>query len=162
MKKALLGMVAIAGVSYGAYRWRSEPAPAAKHRDDLVTDRLWIDHMPRGERDMFNILALLDDDAVGVFQKMSAWVGEYEGFRFEANEGELRVVYPQSGKRETVRVRARTCNENGMDFCLEISGASRGVKKYYSREGWEIGAAHDLETVKQRVEALRTQITPAR
>ena len=34
-----------------------------------------------------------------------------------------------------------------MDFCLELEGSSRGVKKYYSREGWEIGNVRDIDTL---------------
>ena len=35
-----------------------------------------------------------------------------------------------------------------MDFCLELEGSSRGVKKYYSREGWEIGTVRDITDVE--------------
>jgi len=43
-----------------------------------------------------------------------------------------------AGDRETVRAQASRCNEAGLDFCLQLDGGSRGAKKYYSREGWEI------------------------
>ena len=41
---------------------------------------------------------------------------------------------------------------------VEIEGASRGVKKYYSREGWEINDGGDLDAVTHQIDALRTRL----
>jgi hypothetical protein len=38
-----------------------------------------------------------------------------------------------------------------MDYCLEIEGASRGVKRYYSREGWEVGSVRDIDAVTRKL-----------
>jgi len=151
MKKALLATVVIAGAGYGVYRWRSEPAPVAKHNADLVTDRLWVDHIPRNERDVIQIFAAITEEPIGIFQATSVWKGEFELFRYEAHGGELRLVYPQSGTKEKVTARATECDRNGMDFCLELEGSSHGVKKYYSREGWEIGSAADLKKLTAKI-----------
>ena len=47
-----------------------------------------------------------------------------------------------------------------MDYCLELTGASRGVKRYRSKEGWEIGAAtrpEQLSTGSRQSSAPRTR-----
>jgi len=154
---AVLGSVAVASV--WSSRHTSEPAETTNR---LLADRLWLDHVPRSEKDTVQVFAVLSEHSMGVFQATSQWRGSYEAFRYEANGSDLRVVYPQTGDREAVRAQARRCTEQQMDFCLEIGGASRGVKKYYSLEGWEIGAAHDLDAVRQRIEALRVQLASAR
>jgi hypothetical protein len=157
MKKLLL--LVILGSVVAASIWSSKRAGTpvvVAHQ--LLADRIWIDHLPRSDRDTINVFAMLSEQAVGVFQATSQWRGGFEAFRYEANSGEIRLVYPQTGDREAVRAKARRCKEHKMDFCLEIDGASRGVKKYYSQEGWEIGETHDLEAVKRRVEALRAQL----
>ena len=41
---------------------------------------------------------------------------------------------------------------------LEIKGASRGPKKYYSRKGWEIDAASSAEDVALRGKAIVKQL----
>ena len=90
---------------------------------------------------------------MGVFQAASRWKGEFELFRYEKHGDELRVVFPQTGTRDRVKARATECNRGGMDYCLELEGSSRGVKKYYSREGWDIGNVRDVERLtKQLVE----------
>ncbi len=154
MKKLILLVVLGSVVTASIWSSRRTAAPA----EAVLADRIWIDHVPRGEKDTINVFAVISEHAVGVFQATSQWRGRFEAFRYEANGGELRLLYPQTGEREAVRTKARRCKEQQMDFCLEIDGASRGVKKYYSREGWEIGQARDLEAVKQRVEALRVQL----
>src|SRR5690349_15416482 len=111
-------LIVLAALSVAAvFAWPSH------HEKSILKDRLWIDHMPRGERDTIDVFAVITRQPIGTFQKTSAWQGSYETFK----------------------VVARTCNERGMDFCLEISGASRGAKKYYSREGWEIGDTNEIE-----------------
>ncbi len=149
MKKALLAVVAVAGAGYGVMRWQGTPtpAPAPQQHDDLITDRLWIDHIPRNDRDTVQIFAALTEEPVGIFQAASQWKGEFELFRYEQHGGELRMLFPQTGTRDRVKAKATECNRGGMDYCLELEGSSRGVKRYYSREGWEIGSRHDIDAL---------------
>jgi hypothetical protein len=130
----------------------------SEQRFEGVTDRIWLDHIPRSERDTIQVFAAVSDHAVGVFQAMSQWRGEYEAFRYEASGGEMRLVFPQTGNRETVRVKAWRCDEGGMDFCLELDGASRGAKHYYSRKGWGIDSARNLDAIAHRIDAVRAQL----
>ena len=156
MKKlVLLVVLGAAAASIWSWNRTAEPLDSANR---LFADRIWIDHLPRNERDTINIFAAISEHSIGVFQATSAWRGSFEAFRYEANDGELRLLYPQTGDRERARAKARRCNEGGMDFCLEMEGASRGVKKYYSREGWEIDGARNLDAVNQRIEAVRAQL----
>ena len=155
MKKVLLVIVAVV-VGVSLWSWRRGAAPDSDK--NLITDRIWIDHIPRGERDTIQVFAAVSEHSVGVFQATSQWRGAFEAFRYETSGGEMRLLFPQTGDRETVRAKARRCNEGGMDFCLELDGASRGVKRYYSREGWEIGGARDLDAIEHQIDAVRAQL----
>jgi hypothetical protein len=157
MKKPVLLVIMVSVAALSVWTWKRGGEPVAP-TNRLLTDRIWIDHVPRNDKDTINVFAAISEHAVGVFQATSQWRGNFEVFRFEANGPELRLLYPQTGDREAVRTKAKRCNEQRMDFCLEIDGASRGVKKYYSREGWEIDGGRDLDAVKRRVEVLRAQL----
>src|SRR4051812_16892353 len=109
---AVLSLVAVVG-------WRSHDS-GSQPQGSIMKDRIWVDHMPRGERDMIDVFAVLSRQPVGLFQKASAWKGAFELFRYEATGEEMRLVFPQSGDKEKAHVVARTCKEHGMDFCLEI------------------------------------------
>jgi hypothetical protein len=132
---AVLSVAAVVG-------WRAHDSAPQR---SILKDRIWIDHIPRGERDMIDVFAVISRQPVGVFQKASAWQGAFEMFRYEASGDEMRLVFPQTGDREQLTIKARTCKDKGMDFCLDVTGSSRGVHHYYSREGWEIGSASDLQ-----------------
>ena len=158
MKKAVLLVIAVVVAVVSLWSWKHAARPGENR---LVADRIWIDHIPRSERDTIRVFAMVSEHSIGVFQATSQWRGAYEAFRYEAGGGELRLVFPQTGDRETVRAKARRCDEGGMDFCLELDGASRGVKRYYSREGWEIRGARDLDAIERQVDALRRQLVNA-
>jgi hypothetical protein len=128
--------------------------PAASDGGGLVLDRVWIDHMPKHDRDQVSVFAAITQEPIGVFQTASAWKGHFELFRYEAHGDEIRIVYPQDNDRERVKARARACGEDGFDYCLELKGASRGVKRYYSRKGWEIDGAARPDEIRARAEAL--------
>lgn len=153
MKKAILvlGVVVVAVIS--VWKLRSTDAVVQpKTDDDLVLDRIWIDHLPRNDKDVFQVFLAITEQPFGVFQASSQWKGAYEIFRYEAHGDELRIIYPQTNDREKVKAKARRCSENKMDYCLEIEGSSRGVKKYYSQKGWEIDG--ELAAARDQVDAL--------
>ena len=159
MKKALLVVALVSTASYATYTWtRSAPEPA---KADKITalDRIWVDHLPKTESDTINIFAAITEDPMGIFQATSVWKGQYEMFVYEAHGDTIRATYPHDRSREELKVNARSCNEvRDMDYCLEIKGASRGVKKYYSRKGWEIDAASSPDEVALRGKAIVKQL----
>ncbi len=144
-KKAFVVAMALAAGGYATYRWTADDArPAPTHASDsLLQDRLWIDHIPRNDRDPVEIFVALKQDAIGGFHRGSQWTGQYEMFRYEKTGGEIRAVFPQSGSRESIKVKVTECDGDWMDYCLELSGNSRGARRYYSREDWVIGSIPD-------------------
>jgi hypothetical protein len=152
MRRTLIVCVALAAGSYGAYRWTREPV---SHVDDggavLVKDRIWVDHIPRSDTDTMQLFVVLNQrprqPAMGLFEAISAWEGAFQAFRYQLHGNQLRVEFPQRRDRETITVHAARCSENGMDFCLTVDGSSRGVKRYYSRKGWEVRELADVTRV---------------
>jgi hypothetical protein len=155
-KRPWVLVVMISLVAAAAWTWWER---GSRDRDERVSvaNRVWIERMPANDRDAIDTLLLIDDDdadlAVGLFQRSSVWQGSFEIFTFEREGDQLDLHFPQTGQDETVRARARRCNERGMDYCLELTGASRGVTRYVSKKGWEIGE-HDLRAARAHADAL--------
>ncbi len=149
MKKPLLilGLVVV-GVLVLAI-WTTGP-----RGDVSVFDRIWIDQLPSNPKDTGNAFVAVTKQPMGVFQSASQYKGSYEVFTYKASGDELQVVYSQTDEKEKVTVRAWRCKERDMDYCLELSGATRGVKRYRSRRGWEIDKSTQLEQVLSRVESI--------
>lgn len=148
--KKLLVLAAISAMGYGAYHVYQGRAEPAKD-NELVRDRVWIDHMPRNEREPIQTLVILKKQAGGVFNTASRWAGKYEVFRYEMQGGRIRMMFPQTGDRDDVRATASKCDERGMDYCLTLDGNSRGAHKYYSREGWDV---RSLDDARAKIETL--------
>jgi hypothetical protein len=159
MKKALLVVALVSTASYATYQWtRSATEPKAADKITAL-DRIWVDHLPKTESDTINIFAAITEDPMGIFQATSVWKGQYEMFVYEAHGDTIRATYPHDRSREDLKVKATECNEvRDMDYCLEIKGASRGVKKYYSRKGWEIDSASSPDDVALRGKAIVKQL----
>lgn len=155
MKKALVLTAALVAATYGTVSWiKGGDAPAVnKPAEVSVLDRVWIDHIPRNDRDIINVFVAITEEPFGVFQAGSQWTGKFELFRYEVAGGQLRIHYPQTGEHDKVSTSARKCDVRGFDYCLDLGGASRGVKNYFSMEGWEIDA-RDPAAVRARVDQL--------
>jgi hypothetical protein len=156
-KQALLGLVLASLAVAGIWKLRGGETETTTKR--MVLDRIWVDHMPKHDRDIFHIFLAITEQPFGIFQSTSQWKGEFELFTYEAHGDEIRIVYGQTGEKEKVKAHARECDEKGFDYCLELKGNSRGVKKYYSLEGWEIDTAN-LDEVRARARELIRQANP--
>jgi hypothetical protein len=159
MKNALLVTALLATVGYGGWRLthRGE-APVVTDDSKLTLDRIWVDHLPRTDKDTFQIFAAISEEEFGVFQQTSSWKGNFELFTFKFAGDKIKATFPQDGDREEIKVKATPCNEGQMDYCLEIAGSKRGVKKYYSRKGWEIDGVHSAKALEERTESIATEL----
>ena len=136
MKKLALAVVL---TLVGAVAWRvhTRDAPDAK----LLFGRFWIDHEPRDEKETFQALFVDGEHPFGHFAARTVWTGQWEGFHYHVlprQEGAIDLLFGATRERQRARYVARRCHENGFDFCLELSGSSRGVKRYYSKKEWQV------------------------
>jgi hypothetical protein len=152
-KKPLLLLAVAVVAALALARWWTHGSDDAAD-PTLVFDRIWLDELPRKPQQTFNTFVAATEEPIGLFHTGSQLKGTYEIFSYKASGDRLRVVYPQSNESETVKVRAWACRERGMDYCLELTGASRGVKRYRSKEGWEIRAATRPEQLLDRVASI--------
>jgi hypothetical protein len=158
MRNFLIVAAALGAGGIGVMRWMGSDAKSTvtfEHDSKLVMNRLWCDHMPKNERDKMNVFVALTprprQPPVGIFEEVSMWEGHFEAFVHETKDEEMRAVFPQSGDKETLTVKASRCTVSGMDYCLEITGNKRGVKQYYSKKGWEVRSADQAEQLAAKL-----------
>jgi hypothetical protein len=151
----LLVVAGVAALGVGAWRVKAHyDANDGGGGNKLLVDRIWIDHMPRHDRDLFNVFAIISEHKVGFFEQRSAWTGTFEAFKYSRGGGKLDAVFPQTGSKEQYTVKARSCDKDGMDYCLDIDGGKHGVKHYYSKKKWVI---RDLAGEQQLVQQLAAE-----
>jgi hypothetical protein len=153
--RKLVWIIVLVVVAYFAWRWwrgRGGEEVALDRGESIIFNRVWVDHLPKQETESIQIFAMVKDESLGIFDNRSMWRGAWELFRYEPRgDGQLELLFPQSRAKQRVSYRAWKCNEKkDFDFCLELN-AKKGVTKYYSQRGWEIGALDGARSVGQRL-----------
>ena len=146
MKRFVLFALA---VLVAALVWRGfGPNASDDSRGKLAFDRLWIDHVPRNEKDAVQVFVAITKQPIGIFEAASRWRGRFEAFQYKRGDrGIVELLYPQTGDRERVTVRARECDRGEFEYCLEIEGASRGVRSYVSKKQWVIRSTDEAKAL---------------
>lgn len=149
MKKLALVVVllVVGGVAWRVHR---HDAPDAA----LLFHRFWIDHEPRDDQEKFSAMYVDGKHPFGDFAVRTVWTAQLEFFHYHLlprQPGVIDLLFGATRERQRVRYVARPCAENGFDFCLELSGSSRGVARYYSKKQWQ---APDEAAVERIVHGL--------
>ena len=127
---------------YWSDRNQSQPEEESLSASDLspLSDRIWIDHMPKTERDQVDLFVILEEPTIGAFSKSSAYAGDWASFEWEYEKG-LRIEMLQSQTKHKIKakvMKGEACAP--FDYCLRLKGAPRGSKRYGSMEDWVIGS----------------------
>lgn len=101
---------------------------------DLVFDRTWLTPIPEDERDFFHVMIVARAQKLGVFYKSSQFRLEEELFEFDHDAKTLKIRFPQSGKRATVRYAVKACDAlPPFELCLDLNrNPWGGPKRYYA------------------------------
>ena len=149
-KNAVVAVALAAGLALGGYA-----ALRSKHEGGkLLVNRVWIDRLPEHDTDHFELLVLVDDEPLGLFRKASQYEGTYAIFRYELRgDDKVQLLFPQDKSKHEVKYDARACDVKDFDYCLDLTGAPRGAKRYVSRKEWELGDARDVGEIQAAVAA---------
>jgi hypothetical protein len=150
--KKLLASAGAVGLMFGGWK--------LAHRDHMdnaklqVTDRLWIDHMPKHDRDLLHLFVAIThnehEENIGFLRFGSRWHAEVNGFRFEKKGNDLAIEFPQNSWRATWHTKVSRCSVGQFTLCLEIT-APRGTFHYFSRDDWEIGNADAGRVLAEKI-----------
>jgi hypothetical protein len=115
----------------------STEAPASrvvpsKEAKTLLIDRNWIDRMPETDRDKLYVYRFVPSMGGGVYQDRTIFKGTFELFMFEATDGEIRFVLPETKEKVTSKfVIEKVDGPAPFDLKLTIPDDPRGPKVYF-------------------------------
>ena len=141
MKKIALGMMLLVA---GGVAWRMVKSDAPDPK--LIFDRFWVDHLPNSPNEKFQPFFINSEIPFGRFVTRTAFLGQFEEFHYHVipkEPGVIDFLFGATREIQRVKYAARPCHESGFDYCLDIAGTSRGVKRYYSKKEW--GPTHSEE-----------------
>jgi hypothetical protein len=134
MKK--LGLIVLLALA-GGVGWRARTHDSADSK--LIFDRFWVDHEPRAKHETFLAMWVMSEHPVGRFVTRTIWTGQWEEFHYHLRprqDGSMDLLFGNSDERQRLNWKVRACRENGFDYCLDVSGTSRGTAHYYSKKAW--------------------------
>ncbi|HEY1552313.1 MAG TPA: hypothetical protein VGG28_31015 [Kofleriaceae bacterium] len=157
--KKLIVVAAIAAVAVVGWKVRSHKAEQTQvtvgdvqDGRNILVDQLWVDHLPRNERDPINVFVMLDEEKLGVMQNLTRYKGAYEMFEYGQGKG---FRWPQTGDVDKPSIRIHSCKDDGFDYCMDISGVSRGVKHYVTKKDWKVRSLADEQALAAKLDATR-------
>lgn len=131
--------LAIAGVVIWQVAGRLVP-----HRSgtDKLINQLWVERMPRDDRDLVWHLVALDRAGhhVGVLGRSSRWRVVTDRLIWKLERNTFTIITPQNRCRSTLKVRAWKCAGQApkpFELCLELESGGKRYR-YYSRNDWGI------------------------
>jgi hypothetical protein len=138
-------LLLVLGLSLGGWlAWHRvfDGGPAVKR----LVNQLWIERLPRNERDMIWAGVLLEDgrDRAGVMAHASRWRAHSDVLLWRLDGDLLRTRFPQDRKRYDLRARTWECEGKAPEpfqLCLELRRGDQ-VLRFFSRKDWDIDGGH--------------------
>ena len=149
----VVGLIGLLG--YGGYL-AVDAAISTDAADDHVANQLWLAKLPENDRDLVKHMVLLDHDngRFGVWGRSSAWLHNFEVFKWAREKDRLLFFFPQTRKKGKAKIKAWKCAGEApkpFQLCLEIT--KNGKKQlYYSREDWVIEPGNVAESLEDITE----------
>jgi hypothetical protein len=147
MAKTTAKLLALALVGAGTYGlWSVGQGLFGDDEESTSTKQLvnqvWIERMPKDQRDMIGHLVLVDmpEGRVGAAGKSSQWRIMVELFQWGLEGKRLSVFFPQERVKAQLEVRTWACEGEApkpFELCLEVSNGRRKAV-FYSMEEWHI------------------------
>jgi hypothetical protein len=145
----LIALALVGACSFGVYK-----AGQALLADDEVegtkhaVNQLWIDHVPRDDRDIIAHFVLIDhrDGQFGAIGQSSQWRHRIDVFRWQLDGSSLRMYFPQDRVRGEVKVETWRCAGEApapFELCMKLTNKNGRSVTLYSRDDWKI-EPHDV------------------
>lgn len=109
-----------------------------------IIDVPWIDKLPEGPKDPYNIYFFSSEEArgpfkIGVHIQGNSYKQTTELFGYTIEDGNIRFAFPNDGRRENSGVRSKLGGPDGFDMTLVLKSDPQNgneKKKYHSRDEW--------------------------
>jgi len=110
-------------------------------------NRVWIDKIPSSNSDKIDVLVAIDDPMMGVFQRTSAYEGDFSVFAWEGKGKAVKIRMLQTDKTSQVKFAPSKDGCGHFDYCMKVRGAPRGGKQYFSMEDWVIEGTDSVASI---------------
>ena len=142
---SLIALIVVPAAWQGAQwylRWRAAGP-------QWLSNQIWVERIPRDERDMFFHLIMVDhdDQQIGVVGRSSRWRARFDLFQWAVSDNVVSALFPQDNRRLSMQARTWACAGEApgppFELCLELKGP-RQTFRLYSRKEWVVRPGHHV------------------
>jgi hypothetical protein len=123
----------------------------------LLTDRPWLDHLPKDEYDAYRAV-IFQKKGAGAFLKATAYRGRWELCVYRDKDKRLELYFPHDKKHFATGYTISKTKHGTFDLELTLEEAPFGPKTYYS---WKSFRHEDLGAQPLSSLALERWLLPA-
>jgi hypothetical protein len=140
--RTVLLIVAVAALSSSCSREATGPARIADGDSAvLLHKRVWLDEEPKRAEDRFHLM-VFDKEKTGIYQDRTVWKGEFELFRYKAENGGLVLKLPGSKKVVKTGFKIEQIKRGQADVRLTLDQPAAGPKVYWGYKFDDHADAH--------------------
>jgi hypothetical protein len=145
----LIALTLVGACGFGVYQVGKALLADEEQSTKYAVNQLWIDHVPRDDRDMIVHLALVDhrQGQFGAIGQSSQWRLRIDVFKWQLDGHTLGLFFPQDRVRAKVKIETWECADEApepFELCMKITGEGGRSTTLYSRKDWVI-RPHDFD-----------------
>lgn len=161
-RNTLIALTLAAACGFGVYKAGSALIADEAQGTEHAVNQVWIDHIPRNDRDMIAHMVLVDhrEGQFGAIGRSSQWRHMIDVFKWQLRGDSLRVFFPQERARGQVKIETWECQGEApapFELCMRMTAKNGESAMLYSRHDWKVepGSVEDsLEDLREDTPAL--------
>lgn len=153
----LIGLALVGACSFGVWKLGSALLSDETQGTKHAVNRLWIDHVPRDDRDMITHFVIIDhrQGKFGAIGRSSQWRHMVDVFRWKLSGSKLDLFFPQDRAHGAVEIETWECEGEApapFELCMKMTNKQGRSWTFYSREDWEIDPGSAAESLAEIVD----------
>lgn len=160
-RNTLIALALAGACGFGVYQAGQALFASEAQSTEHAINQVWIDHVPRDDRDMIAHMVLIDhrEGQFGAIGRSSQWRHMIDVFKWKLQGDRLGVFFPQDRTRGQVKLETWECAGEApapFELCLRLTSKNGESLVLYSREEWKI----EPQAIDDSLEAI-AEDTPA-
>ena len=142
-RNTLIALTLAAACGFGVYKAGSALIADEAQGTEHAVNQVWIDHIPRNDRDMIAHMVLVDhrEGQFGAIGRSSQWRHMIDVFKWQLRGDSLRVFFPQERARGQVKIETWECQGEApapFELCMRMTAKNGESAMLYSRHDWKV------------------------
>lgn len=153
----LIALALVGASCFGVWKLGSALLGDQAQGTKRAVNQLWIDHVPKDDRDMITHFVLIDhrEGKFGAIGHSSQWRHMIDVFKWQLDGSTLGLYFPQDQARGEVTIATWECAGEApapFDLCMKMTNKQGRSWTLYSRDEWQIDPGEASESLADIVE----------